>query len=86
MPELSRFFGIVVMMYARDHSPPHFHARYGEHEALIDIESTEVLRGTLPRRAMQMVEEWTELHRQDLRAAWDALSQGVVPAQIEPLD
>ena len=86
MPELSRFFGIVITMYARDHPPPHFHARYGEHEVLVDVESLQVLRGSLPRRAQDMVDEWSALHRAELRAAWDALRSGRAPAGIAPLD
>ena len=86
MPELSRFFGIVITMYARDHPPPHFHARYGEHEVLIDVENSQVLRGSLPRRAQDMVDEWSALHRTELRAAWDALRSGQAPRGIAPLE
>lgn len=86
MPELSRFFGIVITMYARDHSPPHFHARYNDREALIDIASSRVLHGSLPRRAQQMVHEWCGLRRPELQAAWDALRAGSNPDRIAPLD
>lgn len=86
MPELSRFFGIVITMYARDHPPAHFHARYGEHEALIDVESSRVLRGALPRRAQAMVDEWCALHRAELRGAWHALRRGATPDRIAPLE
>ena len=58
MPEVSRFFGIAVRFYYNDHEPGHFHAVYGEHEALIEIDSLAVLRGQLPRRALAMVLEW----------------------------
>ena len=68
MPELSRFFGIVITMYARDHEPAHFHARYGEDEVLIEIDTSRVLRGVLPRRALAMVEEWCGLRRPELRS------------------
>ena len=70
MPELSRFFGIVVRMYFNDHHPAHFHACYGDSEALIEIETLNILRGELPRRALAMVLEWAVLHRQELRMAW----------------
>lgn len=86
MPELSRFFGIVITMYARDHPPPHFHARYGQHQALIEFETSQVLRGSLPRRAQEMVDEWSELHRRELRAAWDSLRVGQIPDGIAPLN
>jgi hypothetical protein len=57
MPEVSRFFGIVVRMYFRDHDPAHFHAEYGEFEALIEIDTLAILRGELPRRAVALAEE-----------------------------
>lgn len=86
MPEVARFFGIVIRMYFRDHSPAHFHAEYGEHEALIEIETLAVLRGDLPRRAMALVLEWAALHRQELRADWDRARGGTPLELIEPLD
>ena len=86
MPELSRFFGIVITMYARDHQPPHFHARYNDREALIEIASSRVLYGSLPRRAQQMVQEWYELRQPEIQAAWDALRAGRTPDRIAPLD
>jgi len=58
MPEICRFFGIAIAMYYNDHLPPHFHAEYGELEAVYAIESLELLRGSLPRRAHGMVVEW----------------------------
>ena len=86
MPELSRFFGIVITMYARDHQPAHFHARYGEYEVLIEIETSRILRGALPRRAQDMIEEWCDLYRPELRAAWNALRRGTSPDKIAPLE
>jgi hypothetical protein len=61
MPEICRFFGIVIAMYYNDHLPPHFHAEYGGLEAVYAIESLELLRGSLPRRAHGMVVEWALL-------------------------
>ena len=58
MPQVSRFFGIVIYMYYNDHAPPHFHAIYGDGEATYTIETLEILRGKLPRRAHSMVVEW----------------------------
>ena len=55
MPELCRFFGIIIRMYYNDHDPPHFHAVYGEDEVLIDIDTLAVIRGELPRRALALV-------------------------------
>ena len=61
MPRISAFFGIVILMYYNDHSPPHFHAEYGENEAVYEIATIEVMRGALPRRAHALVVEWTSL-------------------------
>ncbi len=62
MPRLSEFYGIVIYMYFQDHNPPHFHAIYAEHEALIRIDNGDVVRGRLPRTAGTLVEEWRRLH------------------------
>jgi Domain of unknown function (DUF4160) len=85
MPTLSIFFGIVIQMYWSDHNPPHFHALYAEHEALIDIQTLEVVRGSLPKRALAMVLEWTQEHQTELLAAWELASQNEHPGKIEPL-
>ena len=65
MPTISTFFGILIQMYWREHGPPHFHAIYGEHEAVIDIRELRVVRGRLPRRALAMVIEWALDHRDE---------------------
>ncbi len=67
-------------MYYDDHPPPHFHAKYGEHQAQIVIATDEVLHGGLPRRALKLVQEWTELHREELVADWERAGRD------EPLD
>ena len=66
MPQISRFFGIVIYMYAKDHFPPHFHAIYGEDEAMIDIKSRQIIQGNLSKRAYKLVKEWAELHEDEL--------------------
>lgn len=86
MPEISRFFGIVIKMFYNDHMPAHFHAEYGGFEALIDIESLEVYRGALPRRALALVLEWAAIHRQELRENWRLAQAGEQPRAIAPLD
>jgi hypothetical protein len=86
MPEVSRFFGIAIRFYFNDHEPAHFHAVYGEHEALLEIHSLTVLRGELPRRALALVLEWATLHRAELLANWESARQGLPPAPIQPLD
>lgn len=70
MPRISEFFGIVIAMYYNDHAPPHFLARYGEYEARFAIDSLEITKGKLPRRAVTLVLEWASLHRNELKANW----------------
>jgi hypothetical protein len=72
-------------MFWREHGPAHFHALYGEHEALIDLRDLAVMRGSLPRRAMALVLEWAAEHRQELMENWDLCSQLKTPKPIEPL-
>jgi hypothetical protein len=85
VPRVSAFYGIVIAMYYDDHSPPHFHARYGEFEAQVQIATGEVLHGGLPRRALALVEEWVELHRSELDENWER-SQAQEPlVTIDPL-
>jgi hypothetical protein len=86
MPRISEFFGIVIKMYYNDHSPAHFHAEYGEFEAVYMIETIEVLRGELPRRAHAMVLEWTALSRLELRENWEMARQGLPLSPVAPLD
>ena len=75
MPELSRFFGIVIGIFYREHGRPHFHAVYGESEAVIDIESGEIISGQLPRRALALVAEWHTEHKAELRENWELARQ-----------
>lgn len=86
MPEISRFFGIVVRIYFVDHEPAHFHAVYGGYEALIEIETLGIYRGVLPRRALAMVLEWAVLHRDELQRNWQAAQQGLTLKPIAPLE
>ena len=65
MPEISRFLGIVIAMFYRDHAPAHFHAMYGDYEITVTIE-TGIVTGRFPRRALRHVLEWYELHKDDL--------------------
>ena len=86
MPELSRFYGIIVRMFANDHNPPHFHAQYGKHSAMVDIATRSVIEGSLPRRCRSMIAEWSEAHEEELIASWNALKSGSRPQKIAPLD
>lgn len=86
MPELTRFFGIIIAMYYNDHAPPHFHAKYGDDQAVIRIDTGEVIEGNLSARALRLVEEWRQLHQQELLNDW-ALAQNRQPLiKIEPLE
>ena len=85
MPEISRFFGIVIKMFFDDHNPPHFHAFYGEHEALIDIHHLAVFAGTLPPRALGLVIEWATLHQRELLADWTRAREQQSLERIDPL-
>ena len=88
MPELSRFFGIVVRMFSEPsarHSVPHFHAYYGEHSAVFAIEPAGLMIGFLPQRQRRLVEAWAEIHRDELLSDWRLLEQGRRPVPIQPL-
>ncbi|HEY68472.1 MAG: DUF4160 domain-containing protein [Chloroflexi bacterium] len=86
MPRISAFFGIVIRMFYNDHGPPHLHAEYSEHEAVYEIETVEILRGALPRRAHALVVEWMTLHRAELMENWERARQGLPLIGIEPLE
>ncbi len=85
MPEISRFLGILVRMFNRDHAPPHSHAEYGDYEITVEIE-TGVVEGGFPKRALRAVLEWADLHRDELLGDWHLarLEQPLNP--IEPLE
>ncbi|MGC4128994.1 MAG: DUF4160 domain-containing protein [Bergeyella sp.] len=87
MPEISRFYGIVIYMYLLDHNPPHFHAKYNEDEAVISIEDFALLGGKLPPKALSLVIEWASLHQNELRENWKKLNQENPASfkKIEPL-
>jgi len=86
MPEISRFFGIIIRMYFDDHSPPHLHAVYGNKEVKISINPIANLHGGIPRRAMSMVIEWTALHQNELMENWDRLNNDQPALKIDPLN
>ena len=88
MPELARFFGIIIRMYAEaggPHHRPHFHAYYQEEIAIYSIDTIDLLAGSLPRPQQRLVEAWAELHREELLANWGRLQEGRAPARIDPL-
>lgn len=85
MPEICRFYGIVIAMFYDEHNPPHFHARYGSHKVVIDIRSLSVLEGRLPARALGMAIEWASQHQDELLENWDRARNEQVPHKIAPL-
>lgn len=85
MPEISRFYGIVIAMFYNEHSPPHFHARYGRDQVAIDIRTLEVLEGRIPPRALGLVMEWAAGHERELMECWEQARNGTPPDAINPL-
>jgi len=85
MPEISRFYGIIIRMFYSDHNPPHFHAFYGDDEAWISINTLAVFHGNLPSRALGMVIEWASLHQGELRRNWELTENAQKPEKIMPL-
>ena len=86
MPEVSRFFGMVVTMYWNDHAPPHFHVRYGGDSAVISIDRPHVLEGKLSARALALAIEWAELRQNELRADWELARRMQPLLPIHPLE
>jgi hypothetical protein len=86
MPELTRFFGIIIAMYYNDHSPPHFHAKYETDQAVIRIDTGEVIEGNLSERALRLVEEWRLLHEDELVNDWDLAQDRQPLIKIKPLE
>jgi len=85
MPEISRFYGIVIQMYFDEHPPAHFHARYVGQAIQVGINPIHVLEGELERRAVSLVLEWAALHQWELMENWNRMRRGEEPAAIEPL-
>ena len=85
MPEISRFFGIIIKMHFDEHPPPHFHAEYSEQEALIDINTLAIISGKLSPRALGLVMEWAALHQDELRETWERARNMESLGKIAPL-
>jgi len=86
MPQVSRFFGIVISMFYDEHNPPHFHVYYGEHTAEIGINDLNVLVGKLPSRVLGLVIEWASMHQAELLENWKRIEDGQLLDKIAPLD
>jgi len=85
MPEISRFFGIVVHMYFDDHPLPHFHAFYAGREVEVAIETREIIKGRISPRAIALVDEWAALHVEELRSDWELAKASQPLSKIAPL-
>lgn len=85
MPEISRFYGIIIAIYYNEHNPPHFHAKYGEYVAEIEIKTLQILKGELPPRAKALVLEWADNHRTELMMDWELAEKRLELKKIEPL-
>jgi len=86
LPRISEFYGISIYMFYEDHHPPHFHAIYGDREAVLVVGSLEVLNGALPIRASRLVKEWARRHRDELLANWERARSHLPLEKIAPLD
>jgi hypothetical protein len=88
IPELTRFFGIIIRMYVEFHVPhhePHFHVYHQDDVAIYSINPIELIAGSLPKRQKRLVEAWAEIHQQELLTDWELLQAGKLPKKIEPL-
>jgi len=85
MPIISRFFGIVIYMYWKDHAPPHFHAKYGDDEIVVEI-GTGNVSGYMSNRAIKLIQEWRQLHKDELLKDWKLAEQKKALFAIDPLE
>ena len=84
MPVISRFYGMIIKMFflASEHNPPHFHVVYGEYVGVIDIRTLQMIQGDLPNKALKIVQEWTQIHQEELLKMWE--TQDIQP--LPPID
>ena len=84
MPQVSTFYGLVILMNFKDHSPPHFHVWYGDYKITVTIQDG-IVTAKMPQRALKMVFEWLEVHREELSQEWEKAQKGEALKQITPL-
>ena len=84
MPEISRFYGILIKMFYNDHNPPHFHAEYGEFKAIITINKG-IVEGKMPKIALKLIFVWLDLHKDELMENWKNIEEKKALNKIEPL-
>lgn len=85
MPEISRFYGIVIQMYFNEHNPPHFHATYQDYKVLVTIDAG-IVEGKMPKRALNLIFEWLDIHKDELIQNWDTIQRTGDYVKIEPLN
>ena len=85
MPEISRFLGITIYMYFNDHNPPHFHVKYENFRASINIDNLGITEGNLPPRVLSLVIEWASIHREELLKNWNSIIESGIFNKIQPL-
>ncbi len=85
MPIISRFFGILIYIYWREHEPAHFHAKYGGDDIIVEIETGKVT-GKISKRALSMIQEWRNIHMEELMNDWELAKQKKLLTKIEPLE
>jgi len=85
MPTISRFYGITIQMFFKEHGVPHFHARYGGDMAIYTIGTCDRLAGEIPARTERLVREWARQHRHELMRNWERARSGESLALVEPL-
>jgi hypothetical protein len=85
MPEISRFLGIIIRMFIKEHNPPHFHAFYGDDAATFSIDTGQMIQGELPRNQAAFVTAWAIMHKEELLQNWNNLSEGLKAKKINPL-
>lgn len=84
MPEISRFYGLIIYMNFKDHDPPHFHVWFGNFKAIVTIKDG-IVKGEMPKRALKMIFEWLEIHQTELLKDWELAQKGEPLNSIEPL-
>jgi hypothetical protein len=85
MPEISRFLGIIITMYYNDHPPPHFHVRYNQQKAIIDLKNLSILEGELSPKVLGLVIEWAALHQTELLENWQLARKNQPLNRVQPL-
>jgi hypothetical protein len=85
VPRISEFYGIVIAMYYREHGIPHFHATYAGQTVVVAIQTSDVIAGGVPARALRLIQEWSELHRDELRLNWARARENAPLVRIDPL-